>query len=69
MFMIRAPSRAPALEGRKSAGRAQKDAIVPKARSRQQLGAIVARILKSNLLELTGAVVMFVGSRTEIQAI
>jgi hypothetical protein len=31
--------------------------------------AIVSRILKSNLLELTGAVVMFVGSRTEIQAI
>jgi hypothetical protein len=33
MFMIRAP----ALEGRKSAGRAQKDAIAPKARSLQQL--------------------------------
>jgi hypothetical protein len=31
--------------------------------------AIESRILKSNLLELTGAVVMFVGWRTEIQAI
>jgi hypothetical protein len=47
----------------------QNDANHPKANRSSNWRAIVSRILKSNLLELTGAVVMFVGSLTEIQAI